>query len=171
MSAMLQQLPLLLFPLLVTLGAAYDALTMTIPNRLALALAGGFLVLAPFAGIGWTDVALHGAAAAIVLAVGFAMFARGWIGAGDAKFAAAIVLWLGWSHMAGMAVAAALFGGVLAVAVLVWRRAVGPVAVPRWPARFFWIQKSDAGIPVGVALAAAALLVYPHSAWMTSATG
>jgi prepilin peptidase CpaA len=160
----------LLFPLLVVLGAAADALTMTIPDRLALALVGGFFLLAPVAGLGWASVGLHCAAAAVVLAGGFALFACGWIGGGDGKFAAAIALWLGWSHILAFVVAAAIFGGVLALAVPLLRSTTLPAALgvgPRLPC----VGGAAAGLPYAVALSAAALLVYPHSLWIGLALG
>jgi len=160
LSTTAQYLPLLLFPLLVTLGAASDALTMKIPDRLSLALVGGFFVLAPIIGLDVQTIALHGVAAAIVLAAAFAFFACGWIGGGDAKFATAIALWLGWSHLLDFTVTAIVLGGILALTVLALRRAMSPAAA-RVGRRFPCLRDPDAGIPFAVALAAAALAIYP----------
>jgi len=165
LSTAVQYTLLLLLPLLVVLGAASDALTMTIPDRLPLALVGSALALAPIAGLEWTTLALHCTAAAIVLAVGFAMFAGGWIGGGDAKFAAAIVLWLGWDQIAAFAAASAIFGGVLAAAVLILRRTGSGVA-PQSSSQVPWMHDTSCGMPFGLALAAAALTVYPDSVWI-----
>src|SRR5208282_2811624 len=41
-----------------------------------------------------------------------------WIGGGDAKLAAATVLWLGFAHLADYLVYASLFGGALTVALI-----------------------------------------------------
>jgi prepilin peptidase CpaA len=170
LSATAQYLLLLLFPPLVTLGAASDALTMTIPDRLSLALVGGFFVLAPIAGLDGATIALHGVAAAIVLAAAFALFACGWIGGGDAKFAAAIALWLGWSHLLAFAVTTAVSGGVLALAVLGLQRTMPPAAA-QVGRRFPCLRAPCAGLPLAVALAAAALFVYPKSIWMSLIAG
>jgi Flp pilus assembly protein protease CpaA len=62
------------------------------------------------------------AAGAVVLAIGFACFAFGWIGGGDAKFAAVIALWLGLGHVLEFLVTSAVFGGVLTIAILTFRR-------------------------------------------------
>src|SRR5258705_9302916 len=78
---------LLLFPALMAFAAASDLLTMTISNRVSLALAAGFLVLAPLGGMGLQAMLLHLGAGATVLAVAFACFAMGWMGGGDAKVA------------------------------------------------------------------------------------
>ena len=50
---------LTIFPGAMALAAASDFFTMTIPNRLVLALASCFFVVAPLAGLGWSDVGLH----------------------------------------------------------------------------------------------------------------
>ena len=76
-------------------AAATDLFTMTVPNRLALALVACFFVLAPMVGLGWTDIGLHVALALAALAVTFVLFSFGWIGGGDAKLFAATCLWLG----------------------------------------------------------------------------
>jgi prepilin peptidase CpaA len=165
-SATAHGLLFLLFPLLVVLGGASDALSMTIPDRLSLALVGCFVALAPIAGLDAVAVALHGAAAAMVLAAAFALFACGWVGGGDAKFAAAIALWLGWSHVFAFAVAAAVFGGVVALTVLVLRYAARPAVASRCSPQLPWMHDSSRGMPFGAALAAAALLAYPKSIWI-----
>ena len=63
---------LLLFPALMAFAAASDLLTMTIPNRVSLALGGGFVVLALLTGMGFYDVLAHVGAGVVVLAVAFA---------------------------------------------------------------------------------------------------
>ena len=47
---------LLLFPALMAFAASSDLLTMTISNRLSLALAGGFLVLTIVTGMNLQDI-------------------------------------------------------------------------------------------------------------------
>jgi prepilin peptidase CpaA len=45
--------------------------------------------------------------------------------------------------------------------------------LPAWLARHEWAQRlhgKDAGVPYGIALAAAALAVYPDTPWMAIAT-
>ena len=86
---------LTIFPGAMAFAAATDLFTMTLPNRLALAIVAFFFVLAPMAGLGWSDVGLHVALALAALAVTFCMFSLGWIGGGDAKLFAATCLWLG----------------------------------------------------------------------------
>src|SRR3981081_859726 len=80
---------LLLFPALMAFAAASDLFTMTISNKVSLALAAGFLALALASGMGAYDILSHLGAGTTVLLVAFACFAMGWVGGGDAKVAAA----------------------------------------------------------------------------------
>ena len=58
---------LLLFPALIAFAASSDLLTMTISNRLSLALAGGFVALAALNGLSLHDIAMHIGAGALPL--------------------------------------------------------------------------------------------------------
>ena len=57
---------LLLFPALMAFAASSDLLTMTISNRLSLALAGGFAILAVASGMSLAAIGMHIGAAALV---------------------------------------------------------------------------------------------------------
>src|SRR5205814_6505899 len=109
---------LLLFPALMAFAAASDLITMTISNRVSLALAAGFLVLAVASGMALQDLLMHLAAGATVLAVAFGCFAMGWVGGGDAKVAAAAALWFGFGHLMNYLLYASLFGGALTLLLL-----------------------------------------------------
>jgi prepilin peptidase CpaA len=139
---------------------------MTISNRISLALAAGFLLLAALSGTGLTIVAMHLGAAALVLAVGFAFFSFGWIGGGDAKLAAAVALWFGFGYLLDYLIYASLFGGVLTFLLIQFRMLPLPamLAEQKWIMR---LHEKRGGVPYGVALAAAALIVYPQTGWMT----
>lgn len=166
---MLELAILLIFPAMMAFAAASDLFTMTISNRVSIILTLAFLVLAVASGMAWATIGLHLAAGFLVLAIGFACFALGWIGGGDAKLAAATALWLGWAQLLEYAVYASLIGGVLTLALLSLRRApLHPAFLLRegWYAR---ITDEKTGIPYGIALAAAGLLLYPSSFWMTRA--
>jgi prepilin peptidase CpaA len=156
---------LLLFPALMAFAASSDLLTMTISNRLSLALAGGFFLLALITGMSLPAIGTHLAAAAVVLLITFVCFSRGWIGGGDAKLAATTVLWLGFDHMLDYLIYASLFGGALTLLILIFRR----LHLPEILARQKWIvrlHETGGGVPYGIALAAAALVVYPSTSWM-----
>ncbi|MBX6425070.1 MAG: prepilin peptidase [Variibacter sp.] len=156
---------LLLFPALMAFAACSDLVTMTISNRVALALVIGFFVLAVVTGMSAAAIASHVGAGLLVLVLAFLCFTQGWIGGGDAKLAAASVLWLGPDHAMAYLIWASLLGGVLTVIILKFRLMPLPAALARqeWLAR---LHRVDAGVPYGIALAAAALLVYPDTAFM-----
>ncbi len=156
---------LMLFPAMMAFAASSDLLTMTISNRVSLILIGGFFALAIVGGMGVTDILLHMGAACLVLAVTFSFFSCGWIGGGDAKLAAATALWFGFDHLLAYVIYASLFGGALTLALLQFRMA----PLPGWLAAQPWVQRlhrKDGGVPYGIALAAAALAVYPQTEWM-----
>ncbi len=162
------EIRLLLFPALMAFAASSDLFTMTISNRLSLALTAGFFLLALISGMTLPVLGMHLAAAALVLVVAFIFFARGWIGGGDAKLVAATALWFGFGHLLDYLIWASLFGGALTLLLLQFRR----LDLPQVLARQKWIERlhdAGAGVPYGIALAAAALIVYPTTPWMTAA--
>jgi prepilin peptidase CpaA len=158
---------LMLFPTIMAFAASSDLLTMTISNRMSLILAGGFFALAIASGMGAIDMLMHVAAAAVVLVAAFVCFARGWIGGGDAKLAAATALWLGFDHLLDYLLYASLFGGALTVLLIQFRM----LPLPRMLAGRPWVERlhqKDGGVPYGIALAAAALCIYPDTLFMKS---
>lgn len=160
---------LLLFPAAMAFAASSDLLTMTISNRLTLALSGGFAILAVVTGMSLHDVGMHALAGAIVLVAGFVFFSQGWIGGGDAKLAAATALWFGFDHLMPYLIYASLFGGALTLLLIQFRT----WPLPAMLARQDWVQRlheKTAGIPYGIALAAAALVVYPDTNWIATIT-
>jgi len=169
MALVVEAIKLTLFPAMMAFAASSDLFTMTIANRVSLILVAGFGLLALLIGMNTAEMISHAGAAAVVLAVVFAFFTRGWIGGGDAKLAAATVLWLGFAHLVDYLVYASLFGGVLTLAIIQFRALPLPrLFVGReWAER---LHRLDGGVPYGIALAAAALLVYPHTEWMAAIT-
>ena len=161
---------LTVFPAAVAFAGAMDFFTMTIPNRVSLAMVVGFLVLAPIAGLGIEDVVRHVGAGLFVLVLGMLLFIPGWIGGGDAKLAAAIALWLGFDSLLGYLLYVVVAGANLAVAFIVLRGYPLPafVCTQPWAVR---LHDHRTGMPYGVALAAGALLVYPQTTWFASAVG
>jgi prepilin peptidase CpaA len=158
---------LTLFPAMMAFAASSDLLTMTIANRVSLVLIGGFAVLAVLSGLSGPDMLSHVGAAAAVLAVAFVCFACGWIGGGDAKLAAATALWLGLSHLFDYLVYASILGGALTLLIIQFRTLPLPRVLvgKEWAER---LHRQGGGVPYGIALAAAALLVYPQTEWMTA---
>src|ERR1700686_2578616 len=156
---------LLLFPALMAFAAASDLFTMTISNRVSLALVAGFLALALISDMGLTDILSHLGAGALVLAVAFSCFAMGWVGGGDAKVAAAAALWFGFGHLLNYLLYASLFGGALTILLLQMRQWPLPYALTgqTWLLR---LHAKESGIPYGIALALGALTIYPETEWV-----
>ena len=156
---------LLLFPALMAFAAASDLFTMTISNRVSLALASGFLALAVLSGMALSDILSHLGAGAAVLAVAFACFAMGWVGGGDAKIADSAALWFGFGHLLNYLLYASLFGGALTLLLLQFRQWPLPytLAGQAWLLR---LHAKETGIPYGIALAIGALVVYPETDWI-----
>jgi prepilin peptidase CpaA len=156
---------LLLFPAMMAFAASSDLLTMRISNRIALILIAGFFALSYFSGMSLNDVLSHVGAALAVLSATFLLFARGWIGGGDAKLAAATALWLGFDQLTEYLLYASIIGGLLTFIIIRFRLMPLPAALAEqeWARR---LHRLDGGVPYGIALAAAALLVYPETGWM-----
>jgi prepilin peptidase CpaA len=158
---------LMLFPALMAFAAASDLFTMTISNRVSLALVAGFVVLALLTGMGLHDILSHVGAGAVVLTVAFACFAMGWVGGGDAKVAAGAALWFGFGHLLDYLVYASLFGGGLTLLLLQFRQwpLPYPLAGQAWLLK---LHAKESGIPYGIALAIGALMIYPETEWIRS---
>src|ERR1044071_2773983 len=76
-------------------AAAYDVLTLTIPNWISLVLIALFPIIAVVAGLPLHELGWHVAIGVIALAAGIAAFAVGVVGGGDAKLFAAVALFMG----------------------------------------------------------------------------
>lgn len=157
------------FPIIMAFAACSDLFTMTISNRASIALVAGFPPLALALGVPLETIGWHLSCGMGILVLTFAMFCMNWVGGGDAKLAAATAVWLGWQNVFEYGLIAAVFGGGLTLGLL---------AVRRWPLpglfmRTHWIARlhdEKSGIPYGIALAAAGLVLYPHTlVWLRAA--
>ena len=159
----LSQILMAAFVGLILTGTWTDARELRIPNWISLTLLALFIPAALVGGLSMETIALHFAAALGVLVFGIALFAFGLFGGGDAKLMAAAALWVGWGSLLWFGVAVILFGGALALGVIVLRRGLG-----LWPD---WLVRSAAGlfeqnkaIPYGIAITAGAILSLPKMA-------
>ena len=165
---MLEIVALVLFPALMSYAAASDLLTMTISNRVSIALVVGFAAVALASGMPvGILVTTHLACGAAVLVLTFTLFAFNWIGGGDAKLAAATAVWLGWTHLFDYGLQTSLLGAVLTIGIVMWRKH----ALPAMLVDRVWIRRlhgAGNGVPYGIALAVAGLAIYPDTAVWTA---
>jgi prepilin peptidase CpaA len=164
---MLATIALFIFPVLMAYAASSDLLTMRIANWLVILVVLAYLGLALIVHIPWEQIGWAAVAAVAVLVVAFAFFAFGWIGGGDAKLVSATAMWVGTSVMLQYLIYAALLGGALTLIILAFRR----YPMPAWLLRHKWVDRlhdTKSGVPYGIALALAAILVYPDTAIFTA---
>jgi prepilin peptidase CpaA len=155
-------LVLIALPALLVAAAGWDLASYTIPNFLNLALSAAFAMFAAVVGLSLGLAGWHLLAGLLGLAIGFAFFAMGWIGGGDAKLFAGVALWLGFKDLMPYALVASVFGGALTIAIMLLRQ----VPLPAILARQGWIVRlhdARSGIPYGAALAAGAIVLLPST--------
>ena len=150
-------------------AGALDLLTMTIPNRISVALAAAFAFAAYRAGLPFDVVAAHVGAAALVLVIGIVFFAFGWLGGGDAKLMTVAALWIGYGDtLITYFALVAVLGGALALAILAYRRfPATALPGPDWAMN---LHRRGSGIPYGLAIAGGALWIYPYTVWFAAFT-
>lgn len=161
---MLAYLILMTFPVAMAFAAANDLFTMKIPNRISLALIGGFVAIALITRMPLETLGLHVVIAVAVLIATFTLFSLNMLGGGDAKLMAAGALWMGPDHIIEFVAYVTIFGGILAVAMLGYRNFLPAKALPlpAWARR---LHRTGEGIPYGIAIAAAALMLFPATAF------
>ena len=143
-------------------AAAYDVMTLTIPNWISLALLALFPVLALVTGLGWHELAVDCGIGAVALVIGVAAFAFGVVGGGDAKLFAAVALYMGPLGIAPYVFDVAIAGGVLAMIFIVLHQP----RLEEWTRRspvLAQIVSRGMAIPYGVAIVAGGLLAFPSS--------
>jgi prepilin peptidase CpaA len=158
-----QAILMALLPCLLAYACFSDLFTMRISNRVCLFVLALFPVAALVAGMALPAIGLHIAAGFVVLAVSFTLFAFGWIGGGDAKLVAAAAVWFGFELVLEFLALSCLLGGGLTLGILLGRQYPLPAGLQAqgWLAH---LHASTTGIPYGIALGAAALIMLPHSA-------
>ena len=151
---------LLAIGFIVTVAAIYDATTLTIPNWISVALVGLFPIVAVCSGTDFTAVGIHLVIGFGALLAGMILFAFNLIGGGDAKFFAAVSLFVGLSDLASYVVIVVFAGGALALLIVGAKRLdVFGVSMDWFLAR----TRNGSVIPYGIAIAFGALMVLPET--------
>jgi len=157
----------MVFPAAMAFAAMMDLFTMTIPNRISIALVGTFLVAAPITGMPLEQFVTHLGTGFAVLLVGIMLFAFGFLGGGDAKLLAAASLWIGLDELGPYLFVVTMLGAALSLSILAYRGMLPPL----WATRHEWAMRlydKKSGIPYGLALSGAALWVFPTTAWFAA---
>jgi len=150
-----------LYVLLLAVAVVTDLRGFKIPNWVSAALLVLFIpvaILLPLEAH-WLS---HVGAALSVLAGGFVLFLRGWLGAGDVKLMTAVSLWAGFGLLAQFIVAVALTGGALALVLLILRFAIARLPAVRTAPDGGSLPRvlvSGERVPYGVAIACGAILL------------
>ncbi len=128
-----------------------DFSRMILPNKAVVAIAALFVLAYLFWPDAFSSLGSHLAAGAVILAVTYGMFAFNMLGAGDAKYAAVLGLWVGLKGLMIYMFFMGLVGGILGVAALVLKK-YKPVSAP---ASGSWIEIAQSGksaVPYGIAI-------------------
>jgi prepilin peptidase CpaA len=126
-----------------------------------------FFPMAWLTGMPLEMIGYHAAAGVALLVFGFALFAAGVFGGGDAKLMAAAAMWFGFADVSSFLVYTILAGGLLGLAISFWNivHMDAEVRGIAWFKRFFDFKPD---IPYGLAFAAGAAFALPGSWWMAS---
>ncbi len=153
-------------PILLIFAAVSDIRNLQIPNSIPIAITGLFALGALAAGLDGWSVGEHYAVGLGVLIAGAMLFAINVMGGGDVKLLAAASVWFEPTEIFGLLLITAIFGGLLALLVLVMRRFPGAApfasALP-WMAEDPEGRSASVAIPYGVAISAATIYLCPRS--------
>jgi prepilin peptidase CpaA len=162
---MIHFLSISLFPILMIMAGAGDALSLRIPNWLTLTITLAFFPMAWATGMPMNEFGLHVLIGFVFFVVGFVFFSFGMFGGGDAKLLAAASLWFGTSQAVPFLVFTAFAGGGLALLIGIWSMISmdWEVREVKW---FTRLRTLKPNIPYGYAFAIGAILAFPQSWWM-----
>jgi len=168
---MLEAVIFVVFPFCMAFAAISDTLSMTIANRISAILVLTFVVVAPLSGMGWAAFGWHFAAAGLVLAATFCLFAMGGMGGGDAKLLAATALWMGMGPaLFEYLVYTSLAGGALTLLILAYRGS--PFAALTGHNMFLrHFASNSSGVPYGIALGIGGMIAFSDSPLVEWALG
>jgi len=159
-----------LFPLVLIFAAICDLRRFEIPNWVSAVLFVGFFPIAWFIGFDSGALLDHLLCAGAMFVVAALLFFGGIIGGGDAKVLPAAAVWTGWAGLPAFLLFMALSGGVVVVALLIFRRLPLPVGATKidW---LHALHENRNDVPYAVAIAGGGLVVFPNLAIVVAASG
>ncbi len=136
-----------------------DATRMIIPNEVSIILTISFGLFA-VQNLQLVPAAIHIGIALVVFAITFGCFVMHWMGGGDVKLLSALSAWMGPEHIMPFLANVALFGGLLALIIIILRRAAETSVISsRYPTLCQrLIQTSSRHIPYAIPIGCAALI-------------
>lgn len=157
-------LVLAIFPACLLTGVINDVKAFRIPNHLSVILLLTFFAAAMLGNLEMTMITGHLTTFGLTLAVGFVIFALGYIGAGDVKIFAAAALWLGPAGIWAAVLYSTVAGGLLSLWILKVQNL--KYTAPKISALIPKISRLNDGtqeLPYGLAICAGCLLAFPYS--------
>ncbi|MBT3788837.1 MAG: hypothetical protein HN725_06140 [Alphaproteobacteria bacterium] len=152
-------LPIFGAAILLLIAIYSDITRFQIPNLLCLALALLFLVFGYLNVISLENALLRVGIGGAVLVVGMVLNFKGYVGGGDVKLLAAMSLWIFPADWPLFMLSVMIFGGILALAVLILRKLKARLTenvIVR--GHFGNLLAENEGIPYGVAIGLAGLI-------------
>jgi prepilin peptidase CpaA len=164
---MIHFLSISVFPLLMIIAGAGDALSLRIPNWLTLAIFAAFFPLAFATGMPLDIFGHHLLTAIVLFILGFLLFSAGLFGGGDAKLMAAAGIWFGSAQALPFLIFTVMAGGVLALCVGLWSiiSMSWEIHDASWSKKLLGLRPN---VPYGYAFAIGAILAFPQSWWMVA---
>lgn len=162
-KTMIPNLTFASFSLLMVYSALSDLRSYTLPNFISIVLVVGFVLVLAVVQPSLTVIGWHLAVGGGVFIIGFTLFALGLLGGGDVKVIAALALWFGPNNFLAFFIMMTIIGGLLAIALMIFRRIPLSEAYLKYPAVRGLHDKNE-GIPYGVAIAIAAVIEFPKTA-------
>jgi prepilin peptidase CpaA len=143
-----------------------DVKSFTISNRLNLFFFLSFIPFALMMGFDFKQILAHFWVAAIGFGICFILFTLGLFGGGDVKLVGATCFWLGAQPSYTYALFTALFGGILAIILLIARKIIAKRGLPRKPKWLRSLLRKRVHIPYGVALALGGIIAIGQAKWL-----
>lgn len=156
-----------IFPLLLLVAAASDVARYEIPNWVSVVLVLGYLFAGGLGGVPLAHLGTNLLTGVAVFAVGAVLFYFRVFGGGDVKLLAASAVWVGWTYLFSYLVVVALVGGIVTLLLLTFRwlnkfvrKVNDPLTADRGGTWLGRLLSPERGVPYGVAIATAGLLLF-----------